>query len=63
MTNADVTEINLGVMLCKNCAWVEMLYNTFVSLTACMKVEMLKSSLHQSRYDNILNNCRAENES
>ncbi len=40
MTTADVSEINLGVMLRKSWIWVEThtLHSTFVSLTACMKV-------------------------
>ncbi len=51
MTNADVSEINLGVTLCKGWICVETLHSTFVSLTASMKVEVLKSSLRQSRRD------------
>ncbi len=49
MTNANVSEINLGVTLLKSWIWVEMLHSVLVSLTAGMKVEALKSSLRQSR--------------
>ncbi len=49
MTNADESEINLGVMLHKSWIWVEMLHSMFVLLTACMKVEVLKLSLRQIR--------------
>ncbi len=49
MKNADVSEINLGVTLCKGWIWEETVHSTFISLTACMKVEVLKSSLRQSR--------------
>ncbi len=48
MTDADVSEINLGVTLCKSLIWVELLHSAFVSLTACVKVEVLESSLRQS---------------
>ncbi len=51
MTNADLSEIYLGVTLCKSWIWVETLQSTFVSLTACMKVKVLESSLPQSRRD------------
>ncbi len=47
MTNADVLEFNLGVMLRESLIWVETLHSTFVSLTACMKVSVLESSLRQ----------------
>ncbi len=38
MTEADVSEFNLGVMLCKGSEW---------------KVEVLKSVLRQKRHDKI----------
>ncbi len=46
MTNADVSEFNLVVMLYKGWIWVETLHSTFILLTDCMKVEVLKSFLH-----------------
>ncbi len=53
MTNADVSEINLAVTLHQSWIGVETLHSTFALLTACMKVEVLKSSLHQ-RKSNII---------
>ncbi len=51
LLDADVSEINLGVTLRKSWILADTLHSTFVSLTACMEVEVLKSSLHQSRSD------------
>ncbi len=57
--NADISEINLDVKLRKSWIWVEMLHSMFVSLTACLKVEVLKLSLRQSRSDMI--KCQTDN--
>ncbi len=59
MTNADVSEISRGVTPRKSWIWVETPRSTFVSLTACLKVEVLRSSSHQSR-SNITILSRAE---
>ncbi len=45
MTNADVSGINLGATLYKSWIWEETLHSTFVSLTACMRVDVLKALL------------------